>query len=123
MEKIKCICVMRELFEALSVLESGLLVTHGVSLNEAMVLCSIGKEKVTASMVVERTGMTASHASKVIRSAEVKKLLVRELGDKDKRQMHFTLTPLGISCLTGIKEQGIDIPDLLVPLFKDAIRK
>ena len=118
MEKIKCICVMRELFEALSVLESGLLETHGVSLNEAMVLCSIGKETVTASVVVERTGMRASHASKVIRSAEMKGLLMRELGEKDKRQMHFTLTQLGQDCLDGIKDKGVDVPDLLLPLFK-----
>ncbi len=122
MEKIKCICVMRELFEALSVLESGLLCTHGVSLNEAMVLCSIGKETVMASTVVERTGMTASHASKVLSAAEKKGLLVRELGMKDKRQMHFTLTEAGLNCLAGIKEKGVEIPDLLVPLFKDAVK-
>ena len=113
---------MRELFEALSILESGLLEAHCVSLNEAMVLCSIGKVTVTATMVVERTGMTASHASKVIRSAEEKQLLQRALGEKDKRQMHFTLTGKGRGCLEGIKEQGIEIPDLLVPLFKNAIQ-
>ena len=122
MEKIKCICVMRELFEALSSLESGLIESHGVSLNEAMVLCSIGRETVTASMVVDRTGMTPSHASKVISSAEKKLLLERALGNKDKRQMHFTLTKAGLMCLEGIKEKGVDIPDLLVPLFKDSLR-
>ena len=109
---------MRELFEALSVLESGLLDVHGVSLNEAMVLCSIGRETITASVVVDRTGMKASHASKVLSSAERKGLLVRELGTKDKRQMHFTLSAKGLECLAGIKERGIEIPDLLVPLFK-----
>lgn len=113
---------MRELFEALSVLENGLIESHGVTLNEAMVLCSIGKETVMASTVVERTGMTASHASKVIRSAEKKGLLVRELGEKDRRQMHFTLTQSGFACLEGIKEKGVEVPDLLVPLFKNAIK-
>ena len=113
---------MRELFEALSILESGLIDDHGVTLNEAMVLCSIGRETAMASRVVERTGMTASHASKVIRSAEQKGLLVRELGEKDKRQMHFTLTQAGLDCLAGIKEKGIEVPDLLVQLFKDAIQ-
>ena len=117
MEKIRCICVMRELFEALSVLEAGLLEHHGVSLNEAMVLCSIGRETVTASVVVERTGLSASHASKVLRSAEKKELLVRELGEKDKRQMHFTLTQRGLDCLEGIKEKGIEVPKKLMPLF------
>ena len=113
---------MRELFEALSSLESGLVESHGVSLNEAMVLCSIGHETVTASTVVERTGMTASHASKVIRSTEMKGLLERTLGEQDKRQMHFTLTGAGVDCLERIKEKGVEVPDLLVPLFSDAIR-
>ena len=59
---------MRELFRALSELESRLMQSHGVSLNEAMVLCAIGKERVAASTIVERTGLTPSHASKVIRA-------------------------------------------------------
>ena len=56
---------MRELFQALSLLESRLLESHGISLNEAVVLCSVGTETVTASTIVSRTGMTPSHASKV----------------------------------------------------------
>ena len=75
MEKITCICVMRELFQALSLLESRLLESHGISLNEAVVLCSVGTETVTASTIVSRTGMTPSHASKVIRMAEEKACL------------------------------------------------
>jgi MarR family transcriptional regulator, organic hydroperoxide resistance regulator len=43
---------MRELFRALSELESRLMQSHGVSLNEAMVLCAIGKERVAASTIV-----------------------------------------------------------------------
>ena len=98
---------MRELFRALSELESRLMQSHGVSLNEAMVLCAIGKERVAASTIVERTGLTPSHASKVIRAVE----------EKDKRQMYFSLTKEAHNCLKGIREQGIDIPELLQPLF------
>ena len=57
---------MRELLKALSELETQLINTYGISLNEAMVLCSIGGETVTAGTIVERTGMTPSHASKTI---------------------------------------------------------
>ena len=104
---------MRELFRALSELESRLMQSHGVSLNEAMVLCAIGKERVAASTIVERTGLTPSHASKVIRAVEER----RALGEKDKRQMYFSLTKEAHNCLKGIREQGIDIPELLQPLF------
>ena len=46
MEKITCICVMRELMMALSDFENKLMDAHGVSLNEAMVLCSVLLKKV-----------------------------------------------------------------------------
>ena len=70
MEKITCICVMRELMMALSDFENKLMDTHGVSLNEAMVLCALGGECITASVIAERTGLRPSHTSKVIGSLE-----------------------------------------------------
>lgn len=109
---------MRELFRALSELEARLTELYGVSLNEAMALCCIGDDTLTASVISEHTGLSASHTSKVIRSVEEKELVVRSLGDKDKRQMYFTLTDKGRDCLAALKENGIDVPDLLKPLFE-----
>ena len=117
MEKIQCICVMRDLFAALSALEIQLEETYGVSLKEAMVLCSVGQDVATAGEITACTGMTSSHASKVIRSVEEKGLLERRLGEQDKRQMIFTLTDRGKACLERIKEQGVDVPECLAPLF------
>ena len=71
---------MRELFQALSELESRLMQSHGVSLNEAMVLCAIGTERVDGKHDCERTGMTPSHASKVIRGRRKAESVVRTLG-------------------------------------------
>lgn len=56
--------------------------------------------------------------TKVIRSIEEKELIVRNLGDKDKRQMHFTLSDKGRECLEALKANEIEIPELLKPLFK-----
>ena len=55
--------------------------------------------------------------SKVIRSVEDKGLLARKLGEQDKRQMYFTLTRKGKNCLERIKEQGVEVPEWLAPLF------
>lgn len=108
---------MKELFRALSELELRLVEQYGVSLNEAMVLCCISVDTLTASVIAENTGLSASHTSKVIRSIEEKELITRNLGDKDKRQMHFTLTNKGIECLKSMKEKEIEIPELLQSLF------
>lgn len=121
MEKIQCICVMRDLLAALSMLENQLEKTHGVSLNEAMVLCSIGQDTVSAGEIITRTGMTPSHTSKVIRAAEYKGFLERHVGKQDKRQMNFILTEKGKTCLEQIKKQGVNIPECLLPLFRDKL--
>ena len=118
MEKITCICVMRELMMALSDFENKLMDAHGVSLNEAMVLCSLGGECVTASVVAERTGLRPSHASKVIGTLEERGYLKRELGKQDKRQMYLSLTDTGMECLCQIKIHQFDIPPLLLPVFE-----
>ena len=108
---------MRDLYRSLALLETRLSETYGLSLNEAMVLCSSGEETVMAGVVVERTGLTASHASKMIRSVEEKGLLVRTLGEKDKRQMYFALTDKAKEKLEDIRKHGIEIPDLLLPFI------
>ena len=118
MEKIQCICGMRDLVRALSQLETQLEENYGVTLNEAMVLCSVGDETVTAGVIVDRTGLKASHASKVIRQVEEKGLLSRHLGEDDKRQMCFTLTAGAVDCLQRIKARGVEVPELLRPFFR-----
>ena len=124
MEKIQCICLMRDLMKALAELEHQLEEAHGVTLNEAMVLCSIGNETVSAGTITACTGMTPSHASKTIRSVEDKGLLSRKLGEQDKRQMYFVLTRKGKNSLEHIKEQGMEVPEWLAPLLnKEAVPK
>lgn len=109
---------MRELMMALSDFENKLMDAHSVSLNEAMVLCALGEECITASVIAERTGLRPSHASKVIGTLEDRGYLKRELGKHDKRQMYFSLTDMGKECLIRIKTYEFDIPELLKPVFK-----
>lgn len=108
---------MRELMIALSDFENKLMDTHGVSLNEAMVLCALGDECITASIIAERTGLRPSHASKVIGTLEARGYLIRELGKQDKRQMYLSLTDGGKGCLEQIKRYEFEVPALLKPVF------
>ena len=104
---------MRDLMKALTDLENQLIATYGITLNEAMVLCSVGNDTVSAGDIITCTGMTPSHASKTIRSVEDKGLLSRKLGKQDKRQMYFVLTRKGKGCLEEIKEKGVEVPGWL----------
>ena len=117
MEKIPCICKMRELCKAISCLEDSLMTAYGVSLNEAMVLCCISGERATAGYISQATGIKSSHLSKVLRSVEEKDIITRAFGDKDKRQVYFTLTQEAAELINSIKRVGIPIPELLKPFF------
>lgn len=117
MEKIKSLCVMRELVKALSQLENQLVEKYGVSLNEAMALCSLSDGTLTASEISELIGLAPSHTSKVIRSIEDKGFINRTLGKEDKRTMFFELTESGFATIAKIKADGVEIPELLSPLF------
>lgn len=119
MEKIRCICIMRDLVRAMSELESSLEENYGISLNEAMAMCAIGEETVTAGTVVNRTGLKAPHVSKVLRSIEGKGLVTRNFGDCDKRQICFSLTGKAKDCLSRLRSEGIAVPDLIRSIFAE----
>lgn len=109
---------MRDLMKALSDFEAQLMESHGVTLNEAMALCAMGDECVTASVISERTGLRPSHTSKVIGSLERKKHVTRQLGTQDKRQMYLSLSASGKECLAQIRVHTFDIPSMLQPIFR-----
>lgn len=112
---------MRELMLALSNFEDKLIQSHNVSLNEAMVLCAIGYDCVTATHISECTGLRPSNASKVIGALEHKGLIARQMGEKDKRQMYLSLTKSGKELLKQIKDYKFDIPELLKPIFDNPL--
>ena len=115
--KIRCICKMRELFQALSLLEGQLVSGYGITLNEAVVLCSVGDGSVLAGTIAGCTGMSPSHASKIISHVEKKGLLERKVAESDKRCMYFTLTPEGRRLLHAIDARGVEVPSSLEFFF------
>ena len=108
---------MRELYKAITELEDSLMEIYGISLNEAMVMCSIGSRKVAAGEISQITGFKSSHLSKVLRSIEDKGFLIRDFGDKDKRQIYFSLTTEAMQCMEILKCEGLPVPELLSEFF------
>lgn len=115
---METVCIMKEIFKAIRSFEDDFYVAHRISLNEAIVLCSLATEKLSSSGISERTGFTPSHTSKLIRTVEDKKLIERLLGKTDKRQMYFSLTTDGMKKLDNIKCGSVKVPDILKPVFQ-----
>ena len=117
MEKIKTICMMHGVVQAMSQLERQLNERFSLTMNEAMFLCCVGRETLSASTISETTCLTPSHASKVLRSVENKGYILRSMGQKDKRLMNFSLTPEGLEVLKSLEHDPLDVPELLQPLL------
>lgn len=108
------ICRLRDINRAIAELERQFSQQFDLNINEAMLLCTLKEEgELSSGAIAEALGVTASNASKVIASAEKKKLISRDLCKKDKRQMLFELTPIGREKIDNVRNEQIDLPKIL----------
>jgi DNA-binding MarR family transcriptional regulator len=92
-----------------------------MGLNEGMLLCTLSKSgPCTSGEIASFLGLTCSNTSKVIASAEKKELIQRTLGDHDKRQMYFKLSKKGKEQLSAIREQDLELPELLKTILPES---
>ena len=113
---MKTICVMRDVFKAMARFEDAFEKVYQVSLNEAMQEAS--PNNMTATSLSKRTELTPSHASKMLRILEEKELIVRTLGEEDRRLMQFHLSQSGKKLVRQLALEKVEIPELLKPLFE-----
>lgn len=108
------LCKIRDLYRTIAEFEGHFMQAYGLSLNEGMLLCTLlAQGKMTSGEIAEALGLSASNASKVIRSVEKKELITRLIGKEDKRQMNFMLTAEGKRRIAEIKNASFDLPPLL----------
>ena len=109
------ICRLRDINRAIAELERHFSQQFDLNINEAMLLCTLKeKGKLTSGAIAEALGLSASNASKVIASSEKKKLISRNLCKEDKRQMFFSLTSIGKEKIETMRNEQIDIPEILL---------
>ena len=117
--KMETICIMRDLYKAIHAFETDFESCYGISLNEALILCSLNEAQfmMSSKALAERTEMSTSQTSKVIGTTEDKGLIKRILGQEDKRMMYFNLTSDGKKILKRLKTEQLTIPKLIQPIF------
>lgn len=119
MSEFKCtLCKIRKVYHDIVVLENEINQKYGLTLNEAMLLCSLSeKEQLTSTEIAEEMGLSCSNTSKVIKSVEDKGMILRSLGVQDKRSMLFSLTEEGKKKLSGMSICTKSMPESLKRLF------
>ena len=88
------LCRIRDLQRAVNQFEAAFEKRYGICLNEGMALCSLSNaERMCPGRLGELLGLTPSNTSKVLRSAESKGLVLRELCCKDRRHCLLYTSP------------------------------
>lgn len=108
------LCKLRDMYRAIAEFEIRFEKTYQLGLNEGMLLCCLSRtEEISSGEIAEQLGLTYSNTSKVIKSMENKGFVKRAIGNNDKRQMYFSLTPQGKVKIQEIDSGAIEIPELL----------
>ena len=98
---------IRDIRSDLQLLERDFEQSHGISFNEAMILCGLrSRERMSSGEIGELIGQTRSNASKIIASVERKGLVERGIGSDDKRRMYFVLTSRGRELGEAVGKSG-----------------
>ena len=109
------ICRVRDINHAIAELERQFSRQFNMSINEAMLLCTLReKGELSSGALAESLGLYASNASKIIASSEKKSLISRIVCKDDKRQMFFSLTSIGKEKIETMRNEQIDIPEILL---------
>lgn len=93
---MESICVIKDIYKTLYQFEKAFAEVHEITINEAMLLCCLkDEESKSAGTICEYIGLSNSRVSKVITAVENKGFIRRSINKDDKRQMFFSLTPVG----------------------------
>ena len=118
-ERVAVLCRIRDIQRGVAAFEHSFSQRYGIGLNEGMVLCSLTHaERLSSGELGELLGLTPSNISKVIAAVEKKGLVERFLGQEDRRQMYFALTPAGRALIDSICCSEVECPPILQPLLK-----
>ncbi|MFA6334467.1 MAG: winged helix DNA-binding protein [Bacteroidales bacterium] len=107
------LCAIRDICHSISEYESVFYKAYSMCLNEGMILCTLKEGRLSSGEIASKLNLTCSNTSKLLRAVEKKGFIERDLGEKDKRQMYFTLTKKGEKCLGTIEKDNIPIPEPL----------
>lgn len=111
------ICRIKEIYKALYQFEKTFAGRHGITINEAMLLCCLKQGGArTAGELCEFVGLSGPRVSKVITTVERKGYLHRTISPQDRRQMLFSLTDLGVAKIRQMQLEALGFDELFAQL-------
>ena len=112
------ICRIKEVYKTLHQFENTFVERHGITINEAMLLCCLKNGEVkTAGELCEYIGLSGPRVSKIITTVENKGYIRRGISSHDRRQMLFSLTEEGVAKIRQMQTAPVGLEELLAQLL------
>ncbi len=111
------ICRIKEVYKTLHQFENTFAERHGITINEAMLLCCLKNGEVkTAGELCEYIGLSGPRVSKIITTVENKGYIRRGISSHDRRQMLFSLTEEGVAKIRQMQTAPVGLEELFAQL-------
>ncbi len=107
------LCSIRKIQSALKRFEDNLKIETGLSLNDALCLCSIHKGIQEPGLLAKELDLSPSRLTRILDALEERKFIARKLSDEDRRSISVLLTKQGEKIINTYKCAGIEIPSEL----------
>ena len=107
------LCALKGVLRAGSRLEESIRESYGVTLTEALCLCSVGGGCASAGNLGEEVSLSPSRLSRILSALETKGLLERRRREDDKRSWDLVLTREGTELLARMQAGEIELPEEL----------
>lgn len=104
------LCSIRNIQTALKRFEETLKTETGLSLNDALCLCSISKGIQEPGLLAKELELSPSRLTRILNALEERKLLVRKIATSDRRGIAVLLTERGEKLVNSYKCAGIEVP-------------
>jgi DNA-binding MarR family transcriptional regulator len=104
------LCALKGLLRAVSRLEESIREAYGVTLTEALCLCSVSGGCTLAGDLGEEVTLSPSRLSRVLGALETKGLLERTRRKDDKRTWDLALTAEGAALVARMRDGEIELP-------------
>lgn len=105
---------LKDIYKALYDFERQYINMNNITINEAIVLHTLKDGKpLSAKTIYHHVGLSKSRMSRVLSDIEEKGYVVRKTGEKDKRNMLFSLSFAGGEKLKEITGQKINFSKLI----------
>jgi len=108
----KDLCSIKDVVRSINELEAQLRQAHGLSLNEALCLCCVDRERRTPGDCARQMGLAASRVSRILNSLEKKGLLERRSLPDDPRSVDLAGTDKGRARLGELRDCGFSFSRL-----------